>query len=556
MSGSTKKKLRKEQNDVALTKKQQEQQKEAKKLKRYTFTFAVIMVLVVAIVVGVIVTPTISGIIARNTHAITFGSEELSTADFTYYYIDQINGYVNNIYETYYQSYPYFWQMLLLFNVNQPLNEQFYNEAANITWADHFVEEAIATATKVYALNEDAISKNYQLTDKELEELESDFAYLEAQALYQGYSSWEASLKATYGQGATVESYKEYYKLNTYVDSYFNQYCESLEYTDEQLREYEKDKVLDYTSFTYAYYPLAIESYLVHLYGGSEDGITKKEYTKEQKDAALAAAKQDAEKLINITERTQEKLDEAIKSLTINKDSTSAASVSYKDTFYPELGLDEVKAWMSNDERKNGDMVSIEGKETITNDDGTKTDVVNQLNVFLFMERNENMEHLVDIRHVLIKFENPFLGSDGKYQYNESDKKAAKEKAEKLLDEWKKGTMNSETFAELANKNSADSDGEDGGLYERVYPGQMVENFDAWCFDPDRQVGDTGIVETEYGYHIIYFEKTQDMTYRDYMIKDDLILRDSEAWLDAMEKVLNVEKVNLKGLEMDYMVEM
>ena len=33
----------------------------------------------------------------------------------------------------------------------------------------------------------------------------------------------------------------------------------------------------------------------------------------------------------------------------------------------------------------------------------------------------------------------------------------------------------------------------------------MVTNFNDWCFDESRQPGDHGIVETEYGYHIMYF---------------------------------------------------
>ena len=33
----------------------------------------------------------------------------------------------------------------------------------------------------------------------------------------------------------------------------------------------------------------------------------------------------------------------------------------------------------------------------------------------------------------------------------------------------------------------------------------MVESFDAWCFDSARKPGDTGIVKTNYGYHVMYF---------------------------------------------------
>ena len=33
----------------------------------------------------------------------------------------------------------------------------------------------------------------------------------------------------------------------------------------------------------------------------------------------------------------------------------------------------------------------------------------------------------------------------------------------------------------------------------------MVKNFEDWCFDSSRSVGDTGIIETEYGYYVMYF---------------------------------------------------
>ena len=46
---------------------------------------------------------------------------------------------------------------------------------------------------------------------------------------------------------------------------------------------------------------------------------------------------------------------------------------------------------------------------------------------------------------------------------------------------------------------------ENGGLYTDVYPGQMVAEFNNWCFDESRQVGDTGVVKTDYGYHVMYF---------------------------------------------------
>ena len=60
-------------------------------------------------------------------------------------------------------------------------------------------------------------------------------------------------------------------------------------------------------------------------------------------------------------------------------------------------------------------------------------------------------------------------------------------------------------FTELCAEYSGDGTKDSGGLCEEVAPGDMVTEFNDWCFDPARQVGDSGIVKTQYGYHIMYF---------------------------------------------------
>ena len=93
MSASDKKKIRKEQSAALLTEKQKQQQAEAKKLRNQTIGFVVAMALVVCIVLGVLAVRAVnnSGIIQRNTIAVTIGEHELSSADMNYYYVDAIN---------------------------------------------------------------------------------------------------------------------------------------------------------------------------------------------------------------------------------------------------------------------------------------------------------------------------------------------------------------------------------------------------------------------------------------------------------------------------------
>ncbi len=101
-------------------------------------------------------------------------------------------------------------------------------------------------------------------------------------------------------------------------------------------------------------------------------------------------------------------------------------------------------------------------------------------------------------------------------------------------------------------KNSADTgSAEDGGLYENVYPGQMVANFNDWCFAEGRQAGDTGIVESDYGYHIMYYVGDSDITYRDYMIESDLRATDTAEWYSALVEETAYTVGNTRYLSLD-----
>ncbi|MBQ6364856.1 MAG: peptidylprolyl isomerase [Oscillospiraceae bacterium] len=111
----------------------------------------------------------------------------------------------------------------------------------------------------------------------------------------------------------------------------------------------------------------------------------------------------------------------------------------------------------------------------------------------------------VAVRHILVKAE---AAEDG--TYTDEAKEAAKAKAEEILAEWEAGDKTEESFAALAEEYSEDpGSSENGGLYDDVMQGQMVEEFDAFCFDENRQPGDTGIVYGESGsyagYHVMYF---------------------------------------------------
>lgn len=117
---------------------------------------------------------------------------------------------------------------------------------------------------------------------------------------------------------------------------------------------------------------------------------------------------------------------------------------------------------------------------------------------------------MASVRHILLCPKGGTKSEDGKtIVYSDEDWAACLAEAEKLLDDWKKGEATENTFADMAAANTEDTASISvGGLYEGVSDdGKYVPEFEAWAVDASRKVGDTGIVRTDYGYHIMYYVK-------------------------------------------------
>lgn len=112
----------------------------------------------------------------------------------------------------------------------------------------------------------------------------------------------------------------------------------------------------------------------------------------------------------------------------------------------------------------------------------------------------------VDVRHILVLPEGATVETIYTETFSEEAWAVGEKKAEDILNQWLSGEATEDTFAALAGEYSQDpgSSG-NGGLYTEVYKGMMVEEFENWCFDEARKVGDYGIVRTSLGFHIMYF---------------------------------------------------
>ena len=117
-----------------------------------------------------------------------------------------------------------------------------------------------------------------------------------------------------------------------------------------------------------------------------------------------------------------------------------------------------------------------------------------------------------DVRHILISVPTT-VGEDGTETSTEEDWAKCLEDAQKLLDQWEKGEATEESFAALAMEYSEDTGSSaDGGLYSGLTSStSFVQEFKDWYLDESRQVGDTGLVKSVYGYHIMYFSGSEEI---------------------------------------------
>ncbi|MEE1328914.1 MAG: peptidylprolyl isomerase [Oscillospiraceae bacterium] len=539
MSASRKKNLNKEQKTAQLTERQLFEQKEAKKLKIYTITFTGVLavLLVLALVFGVSKFITNNGILERNTVAVTIGEHELSNADLNYYYVDQINEFLNQ-----YGSYASMFGL----DLTKPLNEQVTNQETGATWADDFITSAISAAKHNYALIDAAKAAGYELTEEELASIDNNINSLSLYASLYGYTDAESYIRAMYGKGANEKSFREYLHTQALATSYYSHYATSLSYDDAAMKAEDEENSLTYNAYNYnAYYMLASK----FNEGGTKDENGTITYSDEEQAAGVKKAEETAKALAEGEYASVEDLDKAIAALPINAESTTAASTAYNDTAYNSINQ-YIRDWVTASERKAGDVTYLANSSTTTDADGKETTVINGYYVVMFHSVNDNSFPLVNVRHTLIQPEGgTYNSTTGMTDYSEAEMAEAKLEAETLLNEFKAGKATSMDFADMANKHSADGDGTTGGLYEDVVPGQMTASFDAWCFEEGRKAGDTGLVESEYGWHIMYYEGDSETTYREYLIDNALRGADVDAWYTALLEAVKVTEGNTDHMD-------
>ena len=162
--------------------------------------------------------------------------------------------------------------------------------------------------------------------------------------------------------------------------------------------------------------------------------------------------------------------------------------------------------------------------------------------------------YTVDVRHILVLPEGATVENIRTETFSEEAWAIAEVRAQEILDAWYAGEATEESFAALANEHSADPGSNTaGGLYTGVTVGSMVEAFESWCFDAQREKGHVGIVKTELGYHVMYFSaRSEDLwlTYTRQAYQSQQQTAILEAAMENYEAKVTYKKIALVNINL------
>lgn len=468
--------------------KREEMKAAALKLRRRKkITKIISTILTIVIVVGIlstIVYNTIAntGYFLRNTVAMSTKNFEVDNAMMAYYIQNEFYSFadVNKNYLSMYGL-----------DTTKSLKSQKWGEQ---TWFDYFLSTTKEQVEDILLSAEKAKEAGKTVSEEAIKNIDNSINSMKDYAK-QNNMSFKAYLSEIFATGVNEADIRRAMELSSLASEYYTDFSDKLTYNDEQLKDYfDKNKhefiKADYLSFTFSSQEKDLETAKAESKAYADKLSACK--SPEEFKSTLEALLTDHYTKVN-TNEDKEAAKEEIKT-SVESDMNALEGTD----FYPEKEEQTaVEKWMFADATvANSTYVEApaEGKTAYTT-------------YMLVKPMYYDDYNTVNVRHILFSA----TASD------EEALKTAKEKADKVLSDYNAGEKTAAAFEELAKKNSEDSNvSTNGGLYEGVtkdtssYPQEFIN----WSFDANRKPGDVGVIKTDSGYHVMYFESVGDIVWK------------------------------------------
>ena len=426
----------------------------------------------------------------------TVDGQKISIGMYDYYYASIVS---------YYEQYASFGYYSL--DTTKDYSKQYTtdDDGNKISWQKFFETEALKEVEQITTYYSKALEEGVTLTSAQKKTIDKQISTLKDSAS-QNDVSLDQYIKANFGTYCSEDTIRimlEQYYLSA---NYKGKFKSEAKVTDNDVDKYYNDHKNDYKKIEFYY--------IASPYDATDDNSknesikTAEKIMAKMKDKKSVIAlvpevyssyidsqvKSSMEKDSTLTEKKAR--EEAIKSYESNVVTTVSGSDSPFD--------DKMNTWLFSDDTK-------VGSKKYYIDENAKYIYIVLKTSKASVEENETYT----VRHILVAPEsssNSSSSTSEKTEYTDEQWATAKKKADSILAKFNKTDKSEYEFAKLAEQYSTDSASTSsgsndsfGGLYESVTLGQMVPDFEKWSIDDSRKYGDTGIVKSDYGYHIMFF---------------------------------------------------
>lgn len=426
----------------------------------------------------------------------TVDGQKISIGMYDYYYASIVSYYEQ------YASYGYY-----SLDTTKDYSKQYTtdDDGNKISWQKFFETEALKEVEQITTYYSKALEEGVTLTSAQKKTIDKQISTLKDSAS-QNDVSLDQYIKANFGTYCSEDTIRimlEQYYLSA---NYKGKFKSEAKVTDNDVDKYYNDHKNDYKKIEFYY--------IASPYDATDDNSKNESIKTAEK--IMAKMKDKKSVIALVPEVYSSYIDSQVKS-SMEQDSTltekkarEEAVKSYESNVVTTVSGsdspfdDKMNTWLFSDDTKVGSK-----KYYIDESAGY---------IYIVLKTSKasvEEDETYTVRHILVAPEsgsNSSSSTSEKTEYTDEQWAAAKKKADSILAKFNKTDKSEYEFAKLAEQYSTDSASTSsgsndsfGGLYESVTLGQMVPDFEKWSIDDSRKYGDTGIVKSDYGYHIMFF---------------------------------------------------
>lgn len=457
--------------------------------------FAVVIVLAIAVWLAFA-----TGFAQGMLTPMTVGDQKVSMKEFTYYYKSAIGTY----------------QSFVAYGL-APADAQGRLDLGALstipgyedkTWKDYIIDQTVDQVKEVKTVSTVAAEKGYSFNEEDQKLLDEQLATIKEN--YPTDAEMSKVLADNYGQGTTLDYFSSMMKTALVNDRFATEYPKTYQISNDEINQYyeENKNTMDLVTYRQFVFEVPADA-------ASDEAKTQAQEANKALATEMLGKINDAEsfKAEAIAYAPEDKKAEYESGdITLNEKVTANYTSSVMD----------IQTWLYDAARQPGDKTQISSG--------------NNEYVILFEGRERLENKMPTVYHILIG--SPDATANPDEAQLALDKVTAEELAAKIKTE-------EDIVREGEAMNLAGTSRESTKI-ENIGWKTMDTAFNDWIFDSARKAGDVGVVQTVYGYHVIYYIGASEQP--EWSYKSDQALRtqkyadEKASWLE--EERFKAEKSN------------